>query len=238
MSATPLPTTPSDSPSPSTSARDVLDGLGGAARMAFSIATPFLRDGRARWGLDEETANRPLPGDDLVPSPRSGWTHGIEIEASAEEVWGWIAQVGATRGGFYSYAFLENIAGCDLRNAEAVNPEWALQVGDDLVMHPKAPSMKIVAVEAPRCLLAHGAPDEAARAAGKPWAAASWLFFIEPLGEDRCRLISRHRTASSDDLMSRLAFGRALVEPIGVVMDRRMLLGVKERAERRARAVR
>lgn len=231
-----LDSDPEDQRLSSTSARDVLEGLGGAVRMAFTIATPFLRGTRSHWGLDPEAAERPLPGDELVPSPRWSYTHGIEIEASAEDVWGWVAQIGATRGGFYSYAWLENIAGCDLHNAESVNPEWEMKVGDDLVMHPKAPSLKIVEVHKGRFLLAHGAADEAARAAGEPWAAASWLFFVEPLGERRCRFISRHRAASSDDLMSRLAFGRALVEPIGFAMDRRMLLGVKERAERSATA--
>lgn len=211
---------------------EVLEGLRGAARMVFTILTPFLRERRARWGLDPETAARRMPGDELVPSPLWSWTHGIEIEASAEEVWPWIAQVGATRGGFYSYAWLENVAGCDLHNAEAVHASWALKVGDELVMHPKAPALTIVAAEPGGFLLAYGAPDEEARAAGEPWAAASWLFLLEPLGERRCRLVSRHRAACSEDVRTRLAFGTAFVEPIGFAMDRRMLLGVKERAER------
>jgi hypothetical protein len=59
----------------------------------------------------------------------------------------------------------------------------------------------------------------------------TWLFFLEPLGPNRCRFISRYRTATSEDLATRLAFGAA-IEPIGFAMDRRMLLGVKERAER------
>jgi hypothetical protein len=213
------------------SPREVIEGLAGAARMAFTILTPFLRERRARWGLDPETAARALPGDDLVHDPVWSWTHGIEIEASADEVWPWIAQIGATRGGFYSYAWLENVAGCEIHNAEQVNPAWAMKVGDELVMHPKAPRLTIVAAIPRELLLAYGAPDEAARAAGKPWAAASWLFMLEPLGEGRCRLVSRHRAACSDDLKTRLAFGTAIVEPIGFAMDRRMLLGVKERAE-------
>jgi len=62
--------------------------------------------------------------------------------------------------------------------------------------------------------------------------ATSWLFLLEPLGPSRCRLISRYRTATSDDLATTLAYGVA-IEPIGFAMDRRMLLGVKSRAERR-----
>jgi hypothetical protein len=55
---------------------------------------------------------------------------------------------------------------------------------------------------------------------------------VEPLDDRRCRLISRYRAASSGDLATRLALGPALLEPVGFAMDRRMLLGVKERAER------
>jgi len=65
--------------------------------------------------------------------------------------------------------------------------------------------------------------------------ACTWLFLIEPLGEHRCRFLSRYRAACSDDVAPRLQFGPLLAEPIGFVMDRRMLLGVKERAEGRAR---
>jgi hypothetical protein len=211
--------------------RDVLDGLGGASRMVLGMMTPFLRAARSHWGVDEATARRPLPGDDRIPEPRWSWTHGVEIEASAEVVWKWIAQIGADKAGFYSYQWLENLAGCDLQNAETIHPEWEVKQGDGLSLHPKMPPLAVVAVEAPRWFLAWAAPDENARKAGKPWVAASWLFHVEPMGEARCRLISRYRAACSDDLATRLSFGPAIVEPIGFAMDRRMLLGVKERAE-------
>jgi hypothetical protein len=212
--------------------RDVLEGLGGAAVMALGLATPFLRGRRNRWGLDEAAASRSLPGDELVQAPRWGWTHGVELDAPAEEVWPWIAQLGADRGGFYSYQWLENVAGCNLANAESVHPEWELREGDGLVLHPKQPPLRVVSVERGRHLVAYASPDEEARAAGKPWVAASWLFLVEPLGDGRSRLVSRYRAGCSDDLLTRLSFGPTLVEPIGFAMDRRMLLGVKERAER------
>src|SRR5690606_19942536 len=132
--------------------------------------TPFLRDERSRWGLTEEEASRARPGDDLVPEPRWQWTHGIEIERSCEDVWPWVAQIGADRAGFYSYQWLENLAGCELRNAETIHPEWAVKEGDTLSLHPKMPPMRIAWASPGRGFVAHGAPDEAARAAGRPWA--------------------------------------------------------------------
>jgi hypothetical protein len=189
-----------------------------------------LRSARNHWGLSPEQAAAPRPGDELVPEPRWSWTHAVEIEAPAEHVWPWVAQIGADRGGFYSYQWLENLAGCDLRNAEAIHPHWALATGDDLRLHPKAPPLHVVSVTPGRSLVAFGAPDEAARAAGKPWAAASWALLVEPLGPERCRVVSRFRSACSDDLATRLTQGPTFLEPIGFAMDRRMLLGIRERA--------
>jgi hypothetical protein len=212
--------------------RDVAEGLGGAAIIAADLLTPFLRPARSHWGLDEQAAQRAHPGDDLVPMPRWQWTHAIEIERSCARVWPWIAQLGADRAGFYSYQWLENLAGCALRNAEAIHPEWALREGDALVLHPKMPPLRVVSLEPERGLVAYAAPDERAREEGRPWAAVTWAFLLEPLGRDRCRLVSRYRCATSDDLATRLSLGPTVVEPIGFAMDRRMLFGVKERAER------
>ena len=94
------------------------------------------------------------------------------------------------------------------------------------------PALPVVACAPGRWFVAFAAADESAKAAERPWVTASWLFHVEPLSGDRCRLLSRYRADCSDDLVSRLRFGPAFVEPVGFAMDRRMLLGVKERAER------
>jgi len=214
------------------SPRDVLAGIGGAGAMAVAFFTPFLRNARSHWGLDADSAARRLPGDDLVPDPRWGWTHAVEIEAPADAVWPWVAQIGADRAGFYSYQWLENLAGCKLRNAESIHAAWTHHDGDGLVLHPDAPPLHVTTDPDRRWFVAHGPASVEARGAGKPWVEVSWLFLVEPLGSDRCRFVSRFRCASSGDLATRLQFGAALVEPVGFVMDRRMLLGVKSRAER------
>jgi hypothetical protein len=218
--------------------RDVLSGIGGAAIMAAAFFTGFSRNRRNHWGVDAEVAARRHPGDELVPEPRWSWTHGIEIAAPAEAVWPWVAQMGADRAGFYSYQWLENLAGCRLRNAETIHPEWQIEKGGLFKLHPKMPPLGVVDMERGRWFVAFGPPDEKAQREGKPWAAASWLFFVEPLDARRCRLISRYRCATSDDFTSRALFGPTLVEPVGFAMDRRMLLGVKERAERVVRPLR
>jgi hypothetical protein len=213
---------------PRAGVRDVASGLLGASEMALSLLTPFLRDRRSHWGLDEKTAGRGYPGDDLVPSPRWSWTHGVEIDVPAEEVWPWVVQIGADRAGFYSYQWLENLAGAALRNSETLHPEWAHREGDELALHPKVPGIPVTAVEPGRYLLAH-----APRGISEPYVTVSWLLFVEPLSPVRSRLISRFRSDCSEDFATRLAYGPILTEPVGYVMDRRMLQGVKERAERR-----
>ncbi|HVZ35178.1 MAG TPA: hypothetical protein VG963_22280, partial [Polyangiaceae bacterium] len=213
-------------------------GLGGAAIMLGALLAPFLRRARSHWGLDAKAAQRSYPGDELLPEPAWSWTHATEIEAPAPAVWPWLAQIGADRAGFYSYQWLENLVGCELRNAESIHPEWEVRRGQDLILHPdpRAPRLRVIAVERGRYFLAHAPADPGARARHETWVAASWLLYIEPLSEQRCRVISRYRVDNSDDLATRLGFGPLLVEPVGFAMDRRMLLGIKERAERAAKA--
>jgi len=214
--------------------RDVLEGIGGAAIMSAAFLTPFLRKARNHWGVTADEADKPRPGDALVPVPLWSWTHGIEIHATPELVWHWIAQIGADRGGFYSYQWLENLAGCGLRNADAIHQEWELELGDRMVLHPKAPPLQVVELERNRFFVVHAPLDGQARSAGKPWAVASWLFQLEPMPSGNCKLITRYRVACSPDIAMRLSFGPTLLEPIGFAMDRRMLLGIKQRAEQQA----
>lgn len=210
--------------------RDVAAGIGGAAIMVAAMLTPFLRSARSHWGIDAATADRAYPGDPIISAPRWTYTHGIEIDAPAQEVWPWIAQIGADRAGFYSYQWLENIGGCALRNAEAVHPEWAVREGGTLRLHPDV-ALRIASLVEGEFYVAHAPADPAARAAGECWAEATWLFYLEPLGPERCRFISRYRVDCSDDLATRIQFGPTFIEPIGFAMDRKMLLGVKMRAE-------
>ena len=219
---------------PSDDWHDVAEGMRGAVVIACAMATPFLRGKRSHWGVDTAAAQRLYPGDELVPEPRWAWTHGVEIEASMAEVWPWIAQVGADRAGFYSYQWLENLAGCNIRNAESLHPAWEVCVGASLKLHPSAAPLRVVRVEPGRFFVARAEADPTARASGKSWIEATWLFFLEPLGAKRSRFISRYRCACSEDIVTRIQFGPTLLEPIGFAMDRRMLLGVRKRVDRMA----
>ena len=69
----------------------------------FSIALPAI----TRWGATDEEVAMTLPGDKLLAKPLVDWTTATTINARPDQVWSWIAQIGDTRGGFYSYAFIE-----------------------------------------------------------------------------------------------------------------------------------
>jgi hypothetical protein len=72
-----------------------------------------------------------VPGDELTPPPVEQNTRAITIAATPQEVWPWLVQMGADRGGFYSYAWLENLFGLGIHNADRIVEEWQqLAVGD------------------------------------------------------------------------------------------------------------
>lgn len=217
--------------------RDLTEAASGVAIILSALATPWRRRRRSTWGVDPADAGRTYPADDLVPSPRWQWAHAVIVNAPPSAVWPWLAQVGADRAGFYSYAALENLAGCGITNADQIHPEWAVAPDSELLVHPKAPPLPVVALEPGAWFVAHGGPPPGTDLTRDRWVAVSWLFLVEPVGDGgRSRVVSRYRCATSDDLVSRLSYGPTLLEAISYAMDRRMLLGIRARAERAARS--
>ena len=104
-----------------------------AIGIAAAACILFARPRHLRWGASAQECDASLPGDDLIVSPDLTATRAITVRASAGQVWPWIAQLGQGRGGFYSYDFLENLAGCDIHSADRVVPRWQdIKVGDKI----------------------------------------------------------------------------------------------------------
>lgn len=210
--------------------REVGQGLVGAVQAAFNLATPFLRGARSRSGLALEEARRAYPGDELVAEPSWQWTHAVDVDTRAGQVWPWLVQIGQDKAGFYSHEWLENLAGCKIRNGEYIQQRWqALQVGDALKLHPKVPPLTVAAIHPGRWFVVTNGSD--ALTEGAENVAISWLFLIEPLSEKTCRVISHYRIRHPKGWRARLTYGPWLTEAIGFVMDRAMLIGIKRRAE-------
>ena len=132
--------------------------------------------------------------------------------------------MGQTRGGFYSYTWLENLVGCHMHNADEIVPEWQeLNVGDKVWLHPKAPPVEVAAIEPRRAIVLKG------------WGA----FVLQPIDDKTTRLIIRSQGDYNPDLKNPILnflLWRVVFEPAHFVMERKMLLGIKARAEKLARA--
>ncbi len=171
-----------------------------------------------------------LPGDELVPDPADMHTLGVGIEAPGELVWRWLVQIGQDRGGMYSYDWLENLLGLHIHSATQTREEWQqLVVGDRIRLVPKGwlgmkegLALPVVLVEAPRTLVLREEPPEV------PWNAV-WSFHILVHDPSFCRLVSRSRSAHQRT-SARVA--SAPLDVVSLVMTRKMLLGIKVRAER------
>jgi hypothetical protein len=214
----------------------VIEGIGAAFFMGFNIVTPFLYGWRARWGAKEDEVQGPQLGDDLVEAPRCGFTHAIQINAPADKVWPWVVQISQNKGGFYSYEWLENLVGCQIHNAEQIHPEWQdLKMGDGLTLHPSVPGLPVAQLEPGQAFVIYAGPKMAgSQAIPNPpeGLAISWLFMVTAVDEKTSRFISRWRVAYKPGFVNEMTMGRGLLEPIASVMDRRMLIGVRDRAEK------
>jgi len=191
--------------------KDFIQGIPGAALIAACVLLrPLMRPWYSRWGATDEEVNRSLPGREFAPHPKGGYTQAITISAPTEEVWPWVVQIGQGRGGFYSYDFLENLVGCDIHSVDRIVPQFQnFEPGEGLRLFPEAPPIPLAVFE-PGSTLVFAGRDEKETS-------NSWGFYDY-----------RHT------LGARILFS-GLVEPISGVMQRKMLLGIKRRAEDAAR---
>ena len=187
--------------------------------LAAGVYARFLRSPLLTWGATDFEAGARLAGDELLEEADGVSTRAVDIDAPASAVWPWIAQMGpAPRGGAYTYDWIENLLGLDMHSVGRVLPEFQYpQIGDTIGLGPNR--MRIERVEPERAL--------AWRSEDGNWV---WAFLLDER-DGSTRLISRNRFRLPT-LASRL---RMLpMEPGSLVMERKMLLGIKQRAEQLA----
>ena len=189
----------------------------GALIAGATLYRSFLRDPVLTWGANPDEATRRLPGDELLEEADGVATRAITIDAPPAAVWPWIAQMGpAPRGGAYTYDWIENLLGLNMHSVDRVLPEFQQpQVGDGFGYGPNQMSFRRVD---PEHVLA-------AQSADGNWV---WTFVIEQEPAGRTRLISRNRFRLPK-LKDRI--GMVPMEPGSLVMERKMLRGIKGRAE-------
>ncbi len=179
----------------------------------------LLRRPILTWGATEAEASARLPGDELLEDADGVATRAISIEAPAGAVWPWLAQIGpAPRGGAYTYDWIENLLGLNMHSADHVLPEFQHPEPGDTIGFG-ANQMRLERVEPERVL--------AWRSEDGNWV---WSFVLEE-DDGSTRLISRNRFRLPT-LTARI--GMVPMEPASLLMERKTLLGIKQRAERLA----
>ena len=177
----------------------------------------LLRRPVLTWGATDDEAAARLPGDELLEDADGVSTRAIDIDAPASAVWPWLVQMGPSpRAGAYTYDWIENLLGLDMHSADRVLPEFQHpEVGETISLGPN--EMRLERVEPERVL--------SWRSADGNWV---WTFVLAE-HDGRTRLVSRNRFRLRT-LGARI--GMAPMEPGSLVMERKMLLGIRDRAER------
>jgi hypothetical protein len=187
-----------------------------------------IRPWTIQWGTTAAERAMPLPGDQMVPVAHYRIDHGITINAPTTAVWPWLIQIGQDRGGFYSYSSLENAIGARVSNAERIVPEWQSRRVGELVRAAPPNWMggrfgsdlgwKILELIPGHAVVLEG------------WGA----FALLSIDDSTTRLLIRTRAPGLPGIgtvvlspVSLLAF-----EPAHLIMERQMLLGIKNRVER------
>jgi hypothetical protein len=215
--------------------RDSRVPVGRPARIGNGLACAFLtyaaltivsRPWHMRWGSTRAELRTELPGDDLVQNPHYTIQRAVTIRATPADVWPWLVQLGQDRGGFYSYDWLERAVGDDIHNADRIHPEWQTRSEGDLVRAAqpdylggrlgKDVGWRVVKLEPERVISLGG-----------------WGSFILQPADGHTRLIVRTRGAGNPNVPL-APFGLLVFEPAHFIMERAMLLGIKERVERQS----
>ena len=197
---------------------------------AGSVALMYLARRYFRnWGTTKLECRMHLPGDELIHEPTLTTTEAVWIDRSAAEVWPWLVQMGQDRGGLYGYQVLENSVALRHRNANRIHPEWQkLSAGDVVRVAPRGwlglsdgVALTVVEVVDDESIVLRGAPPNL------PWETV-WSIQLIPHWDDRCRLLVRTHVAlrHPGEVLLTEAAG-----PIGALMTRGMLRGIRRRAE-------
>lgn len=190
----------------------------GVAALAYWFP---LRRWMSRWGASPADLRRVMAGDELLPRWTYSGTMAVAIEAPPSRVWPWLVQIGYRRGGLYSYDWLDRLFGfLDRPSASRILPEFqGLAVGDRIPMG-RGPAWPVAVVDPDRALVL-----DMRNLGGMDWV---WQFGLYALDGQRTCLVSRSRVRTRTVWTWLMTYA---IEPAGFIMTRRMLLGIKHRAE-------
>ncbi len=206
-------------------------GAGDAAGVAFfawvalsATLWPLTRT----WGAAPHEWVMTLPGDAPVRTPAHEILHGVTIAAPPSAVWPWLVQLGQDRAGFYSYERLERLVGADVRNVREIRPEWQTRAAGDRVYAAPAGYLHRVLDERPGWNVTHVATNRALVL--EDWGA----FVLVPDLHGGTRFLIRSTVSHERIAPWTAALNLTAFELPHLIMQRRMMLNIKELAERGA----
>jgi hypothetical protein len=208
----------------------------------LAVYLVVLRPRSHRWGATDAELHRSLPGDDLVPNVKVGYTQAITVNTSPKGIWPWLVQIGYQRGGWYTYDWVYKLTGsADFydgdRSADRIIPELQeLKVGDTIELSEQM-SFDVVGFEPNRMLVLLARVDvdtgeyfELTDTMPARYLNLSWAYTLEEADKDRTRLIVRWRGDYSPGLAN--ALGLSIPTEAGaLIMQPKLLRGIKARAE-------
>jgi hypothetical protein len=148
------------------------------------------------------------------------WFGGGLALAPPSDVWPWLVQMGSGRGGAYTYDWIENLFGLDMRSSDEILPQFQhLTAGDVLPMGNDGSGMRVEICDALRTLVFRSEDGQ--------WV---WIFSLSEQSGGT-RLVSRNRISESGASIGRRLAGRLIMEPGSLLMERKMLVGIRDRAE-------
>jgi hypothetical protein len=190
-------------------------------------ATPVVRRWHMRWGATDAEVAGEMPGDSIVPGANFNATRAITINAPPERVWPWIVQLGYGRAGFYTYDLVDN-AGEPSAN-RVVEEYQHLAVGDRIPMFHESDDLaiayKVDAFEKNEWMVWVHRPHE------NETPDSTWTWRLHRLPGDRTRLVTRMKQDYRWETPRLAIFNLVLMECGDFAMERRMLKGIKTRAE-------
>lgn len=188
------------------------------------------------WGAPQSLRHLKLSGDVFTRGDQH--TRAILVDATPDELWPWLVQIGQERGGFYSHQWLENLFFADMKNVYSIDSRFQQprHVGDTMWLANRerynGVAYQIIAEITPlRSYVTVSGPDYARIQKGQE-ASGSWAFYLYPLSETKTWLIVR----SSNGEISR--GGKLLryftFEVPHFIMEARMLNTMKRLAEEKS----
>ena len=202
--------------------RGRLGQVGGIlADLPLFLTAPLYRRRHLRWGSTDHEIASAMPGDSMLPRAQFVSTRSITIDAPPHAVWPWLVQVGCGRGGFYSNDLLDNLGRPSA--ATIVADLQHLEVGQWIPMSPSSTPTEKTAFRV----------DSFEVASWLLWAKpdSTWAWRLTETPSGGTRLVTRIHAVYdwSHPLMA--AFGFVLMEFGDFAMMRRMLRGIRARAE-------